>query len=148
MRKLLIGLLFVTSCKSSTMEIPAATPMPAAAAVNARPALDLFLAAIRAQDLQALSAAWGDRNGPIRDSKLVGRQEMEERELFLMKCFKHDSYRILGESPAADNERVLQVELTRGTLRRTTDFYVAKGADRWYVRSGNLSAVQELCTAR
>lgn len=147
MRKLLIGLLFVGACKSSTTVIPATAPV-AAGAASARPALDVFLQAIKAQDLQALSTAWGDKNGPIRDSKIVGRQEMEERELYLMKCFKHDSYRILGESPAADNERVLQVELTRGTVKRVTDFYTAKGPDRWYVRSANLPAVQDLCTAK
>ncbi|MEP6621522.1 MAG: hypothetical protein ABJE47_19500 [bacterium] len=148
MRKLLIGLLLATACKSSTTVIPVTTASPAAGASSARPALDTFLSAIRAGDLQALSNAWGDKNGPIRESKVVSREEMEARELYLIKCFKHDSYKVLGESQGADSERVLQVELTRGTVKRITDFYTTRGPDRWYVRSGNLPAVQDLCTAK
>ena len=149
MRKLLIGLLFIGACKSSTTEIPVLAPAPVAAgAAGARPALDAFLAAIRAQDIQALSSAWGDKNGPIRESRSIGRQEMEEREIVLIKCFKHDTYRILSELQAANDERVLQVELTRGTVKRVSDFYTARGPDRWYVRSANLPAVQDLCAMK
>ena len=144
---LLIGLLFAGACQTRTVELPAPAPVSAPVA-GPRPALDAFLAAIRAQDLQALATAWGDKNGPVRDSKLFAREEMEQRELILIRCFKHDRARVVGESPAADGERAFQVELVRGTVTRVTDFFTVKGPDRWYVRSGNMDAVKELCSTK
>ena len=151
MRKLLLsGLLLMFACKSHTTEEPAPAPVPAraAAAAGPRPALDAFLAAVRSQDLQALSGAWGNKDGPVRDSKVFSREEMEQRELVLVRCFKHDKFRVLGEAPGADGERVFQVELTRGTLARVTDFYTARGHDRWYVRNANMEPVKDLCSAK
>ena len=150
MRKLLlIGLLFAGACQTRTVEVPAPAPVAAApVAAGPRPALDAFLSAIRAQDLQALATAWGDKNGPVRDAKVIPREEMEQRELILIRCFKHDRARVLSESPAADNERVFQVELVRGTVTRVTDFFTAKGPDRWYVRSADMAPVKDLCSTK
>ena len=64
---------------------------------GARPALDAFLSAIRAKDLQALGANWGDKDGAIRDSKRISRDELEKRELLLMCYFSHDSYTVLSD---------------------------------------------------
>ncbi len=113
MRKLLlIGLLFAGACQSRTSEVPVTVPTPVSVAEPAGPgaasprlAVDGFLASVRSGDLQAMSGIWGDKNGPVRDSKIFSRQEMEQREIYLIRCFKHDSFRVLGESPAADGER-------------------------------------------
>ncbi len=156
MRKLLlIGLLFAGACQSRTSEAPVTVPMPVTVAdpagpgaVTPRLAVDGFLASVRAGDLQAMSGIWGDKNGPVRDSKIFSRQEMEQRELILIRCFKHDSFRVLGESPAVDGERVFQVELRRGTLSRVTDFFTAKGGDRWYMRYANPDPMKEFCSAK
>lgn len=143
MRKLLIGLLLAGACTTRTIAVPESSP-----ATGPRPALAEFLASVRAQDLQAMSGAWGDRDGAVRDNKKMTRDDMERRELLLMCYFGHDSYRLLGESPGPDNERVLQVELTRGTLTRTTNFYMARGSDRWYVRNADVEPVRDLCQDR
>ncbi len=155
MRKLLlIGLLSAGACSSRTVEVPAPSPFPAPVASNApgaatpRGALDAFMNAIKSQDLQAMSGVWGNKDGPVRDSKVFPREEMEQRELYLVRCLKHDRYRVLGDSPAADNERVLTVELVRGTVTKVTDFYTARGGDRWYVRSANMEPVRDLCSTR
>ena len=140
MKKLLMVLLLVSACKTSTTVIPATSQAP-----GPRPALDQFLAAVRAQDLQAMSAAWGNKDGPVRESKIMTRDEVERRELILMCYFKHDKYRVLGEQAAIDNERVMQVELTKGTISRTTNFFLAQGPDRWYVRSADMEPVRDLC---
>ena len=150
MRKLLMGLLLATAataaCTTRTTTLPATVPAPVTAAQNApRPALDAFLAAVRAQDLQAMSNVWGDKDGSVRASGKMGREEIERREIILMCYFRHDKYRVLNESPGVDNERVLQVELTKGTLSRTTNFYLARDASRWYVRSADLEPVRDLC---
>ncbi len=145
MRKLLAGLLLIGACTTRTTTLPSASGPGAS---SPRPALDAFLSAVKAQDLQAMSAVWGDKDGPVRDSKRMGRDEMERRELILMCYFKHDKYRVLGESPSADGERVLQVELTKGTMSRTTNFYATKGGDRWYIRSAQMEPVRDLCTQK
>lgn len=149
---LMAALLLAGACTTKTVEVPApvTSPAPVAVTVAATPraALDLFLASVRAQDIQKMSEAWGDKAGPVRDSKTISREEMEKREIYLMQCFKHDRYRVLGESPSTDGERVFQVELTRGTVTKVTDFFTARGPERWHVRSANLEPVKELCASK
>jgi hypothetical protein len=148
--------LFAGACKSRTVEVPintAPTPAPvagnsAAGAASPRLAIDAFLGAVRAQDLQAMSGVWGDKNGPVRDTKAFSREEMEQRELILIRCLKHDSFRVLGDSPALDGERLMRVELVRGTVAKSTDFSLARGGDRWYVRTVALDPVKDLCSAK
>lgn len=151
MRKpIVFGLaLLLAACHSGSREEPRSASAPARTGVETpRGALDAFLSAVRAQDLQAMSAAWGDKNGAVRDSKTLSRAEVEQREMILMRCFKHDSFRVLGENAALDNERQFQVELTRGTVKRVTDFFTVHGKDRWYVRSAAMDPVRDLCSAK
>jgi hypothetical protein len=142
-RKLLIGLLLAAACTSRTVQVPATSQE-----AGPRPALAAFLAAVRASDLQAMSGVWGDKNGPVRDSRKMTRDDMEHRELIMMCYFRHDKYRILGESPGPNDEQVFQVELSKGTLRRTTKFYLTQGGDRWYVRYAEMDPVKDLCADR
>jgi hypothetical protein len=146
-KKLLIGFLLLAACATRSTEIPA-TRGGVAVASGARPALDAFLAAIRSKDLQALGANWGDKDGPIRDSKRISRDELEKRELLLMCYFSHDSYTVLDDQSVAGGERKLTVRLTKGTLARTTDFLLASAPERWYVRSGNVEPVRDLCSRK
>jgi hypothetical protein len=150
-RKLLMGLLVAAAaCTTRTTTLPSpATPAPVVAAPTApRPALDAFLAAVKAQDLQAMSNIWGDKDGSVRESGKMGREEIERREIILMCYFKHDKYRVLGDSPSVDGERILQVELTKGTLSRTTNFYLATNGTRWFVRSADMDPVRDLCVEK
>ena len=145
MKKLLIGfLLLAAACTTRSSELPSSRPGPVSS--GARPALDAFLAAIRAKDLQALGANWGDKDGAIRDSKRISRDELEKRELLLMCYFSHDSYTVLNDEMAAGGERKMTVRLTKGTLSRTTDFLLASAPERWYVRTGNVEPVRDLCS--
>ena len=146
MKKLLIGLLLLAACTTRTTVVPttSAGPVPS----GARPALDAFLTAIRSKDLQALGANWGDKEGAIRDSKRISRDELEKRELLLMCYFSHDSYTVLDDQAVAGGERKLTVRLTKGTLSRTTDFLLASAPERWYVRSGNIEPVRDLCSRK
>jgi hypothetical protein len=147
LKKLLIGFLLLAACTTRSTVAPAPRG-GASVASGARPALDAFLAAIRSKDLQALGANWGDKDGPIRDSKRISRDELEKRELLLMCYFSHDSYTVLNDEAAAGGERKLTVRLTKGTLSRTTDFLLANAPERWYVRSGNVEPVRDLCSRR
>lgn len=143
MRKLILGLLLVTAACSRTTTVQSPS---AASPMGPRPALDAFLAAVRAQDLQALSGAWGDKDGSVRDSGKIPREDLERRELIMMCYLKHDRYRVLNEQQVAGGERVMQVELTRGTLSRTTNFFLTTGGERWFVRSADMEPVKDLCT--
>lgn len=152
MRKLLIGLLVVVgACTTRTTVIPA-TPSPASTSAvgqrSPREALATFLAAANAQDLQAMSAVWGDKDGSVRSSGKMGREEIEKREIIMMCYLRHDNYRVVSESPAVDNERVLGVELTKGKLSRTAGFNMATDGSRWYVRSADLEALRDLCAEK
>ena len=148
MRKLFIGLLLLAACKTTTTVVTPSGPTPATAPSGARPALDEFLAAIRAKDLQALGGAWGDNTGPIRDNKRISRDELEKRELLLMCYFNHDSYKVEDDIAVAGGERRMTVALTRGTLTRKTDFFLVSGPTRWYVRTGGIEPVRDLCTRK
>ena len=144
MRKLLLlGLLMAGACTTRTIAVPESSPSQ-----GPRPALAEFLLSVRSQDLQAMSGAWGDKDGAVRDNRKMSREEMEQRELLLMCYFRHDTYRVLGDSPGTDGERILSVELTKGTLTRTTNFYLARGRERWFVRSADIEPVRDLCTDR
>jgi hypothetical protein len=145
---LLLGLLLGGACQSRTVEEPAPVPAPVAVASGARSALESFLASVRAGDLQTMSEVWGDKNGPVRDSKVFSREEMEQREVYLIRCLKHDKARILGDAAAPNGERAFQVELTRGTTVRVTDFFLTKAPERWYVRSANMEPVRDLCSTK
>lgn len=149
MRKLLMGLLVAAAaCTTRTTTVPRTAPAPAASQSAPRPALDAFLAAVKAQDLQAMSNVWGDKDGSVRESGKMGREEIERREIILLCYFKHDRFRVLGESPGVDNERVFEVELTKGTMSRSTKFYLATDGTRWYVRSADLEPVRDLCVPK
>lgn len=147
MKKLLMGLLLLaatSACTTRSTVVPA-EPQPT---VGPRAALDAFMGAIKTQDLQALAGSWGDANGSIRDNSKVTRAELEQRELILMRCFSYDKYQVLSDALAAQGERVMSVEITRGTNRRTTNFFLARGQDRWYVRTADMEPVRDLCTQR
>jgi hypothetical protein len=144
-KKLLIGLLVLTASTACTSRTTVTPVTVGAGASGPRGALDAFLAAIRAKDLQALGAVWGDKNGAIRDTKRITREDVEQRELVLMCYFNHDTYKVISEAPSSGGERVMTVSLTRGTLSRTTNFYLVGGSDRWYVRSADMEPVRDLC---
>ena len=154
MRKLLIGLLVaIGACTTTrTTTVPATTtPTPTTATAgqqSPREALASFLAAANAQDLQAMSGVWGDKDGSVRSSAKMGREEIEKREIIMMCYLKHDKYRVVSDNPAVDNERVLGVELTKGRLARTANFNMATDGKRWYVRSADLEALRDLCVDR
>lgn len=151
MRKLLIGLLLTAgACTTRTTVVPPTTTPTRANAAQATPrqALETFLNAANAQDLQAMASVWGDKDGSVQASGKMGREEIEKREIIMMCYLRHDKYRVVSDAPAVDNERVLGVELTKGRMSRTSSFNLASDGSRWYVRSANLEALRDLCAEK
>lgn len=122
-------------------------PAPGVALTGAaapRLAVEQFLAAVKAQDLQAMSVVWGTDKGPARDQ--LERSELEKREIIMQGCYDHDGYRIIEEGPAPNGERFVKVEITRARKSATPIFSLVKGpSDRWYVRDAGITAMKDFC---
>ncbi len=113
-------------------------------APTARAAVEDFLDAVKAQDIQAMSVIFGTRNGPSRDN--IERTELEKRLIILQCYFSHDKYRVIDESLGEGGHRVLSVELTRGNNTRTPRFYAITGpSNRFYVDNMEIAAVRDFC---
>jgi hypothetical protein len=134
------GLLLLAACSSATRGgTGALTGAPAP-----RVAVEEFLRAVNAKDLQAMSTVFGTKNGSARET--MDRTELEKREVILACYFAHDSSRILGESAGQDGHRDVRVELKKGNLTRQTTFFTIRGpGDRWYVDNMDIAAVRDFC---
>lgn len=105
------------------------------------------MSAVKVQDLDALSLVWGTASGPARAS--MRREEWEMREVTIMGCLKHDSYRVQGEAPAAGGERVLTVDLKFQDLTPSTNFTTTRDSSgRWYVKSVDMDPVRQVCARK
>src|SRR5689334_11807095 len=124
---------------TTTTTAPTPAPAPAAAAGGSstgagteRDAVTLFFAAVNNGDLQAMGAIWGDESGPARDR--WPRDELEQRELIMQRCLRHDTFKVLSTTPGTSGQRVFSVELTRRGLTTSTTLTAARGpGGRWYV---------------
>jgi hypothetical protein len=156
-KKLAIVLLFVAGgchrqVNVSSTPTSTATPTPITSGVtggaaSATDALRQFLAAIMAQDVQALANVWGTKQGSIRNT--VPMDQVEKRAIYLMRCLRHDSYAVQNETPAAGGDRVMTVQLKRGTLAPSGMFTMSIGPQgRWYVSNLDTPAFNSICTAK
>jgi hypothetical protein len=135
-------LLVLAACSHAAP--PADGLAPNGGEVTARRAVESFLGAVRAQDLQAMSLIWGTPRGPARD--VVARAQLEKRELIMQCYLGHDAFRILTDTPQKPDTHVLQVSLTKGQVTRETTFTAVQGPqNRWYVQDADLEPVRDLC---
>ena len=133
---LLLMLLLPISCRPQGGSTPTG-------AADARSAVESFLRAARAQDLDAMSVIWGTERGPVRDE--MERTERERRQLVMMCYLNHDRHQILSETQG-EASRTLAVQLSRGSLTRTTNFVTVRGRDnRWYVQEAALQPLTDFC---
>lgn len=117
---------------------------PLTGAPAPRSAVEAFLAAVRAQDIQALTNVWGDERGPVREH--LGRDEVDKRSLIMQCYFSHERFRIISDTPTSGTQHLFRVELSKGSLTRTTNFTVTRGpSNRWYVENAETNPVKDLC---
>jgi len=148
-KKLIMAAVLLAACHTSP---PAVASSPSPSAGNATGGSDAigavraFMSAAKQQDLQALGAVWGNASGPARDA--IGREELEKRELIMMRCLRHDRYEIAGEAPNPGGSLAMVVNLTYKDLSRSTNFVVVRGpSNRWYVEKFDLDPLQQICRA-
>jgi len=155
MRKLIIGLALAAGCRSgSTMSATPPTPHSAkggsnaTGAPNGRDAVVQFLAAVKAQDLQALGGIWGGPDGPARDNWSM--DELQKRELVMLCYLKFDSYEIVGDAPTTKGDRTYSVNMKLKDLSHTGLFTVTRaGSGRYYMQSvDNFQLFQDFCGAK
>lgn len=153
MKKLaIIALLVVSACtRTVVVNSPPTAVSGRGGGATPREALQRFMTAAKNQDLQELGVTWGTVDGPILKAS-ESREEKdtrEQREIILMCYLKHDSYRVLGEAPAKNGERVLAAEVKFQDLTRSTNFSVTRGPnDRWFVRQFDIEALRDICARK
>lgn len=109
-----------------------------------RLAVEQFLSAAKAGDLQAMSVVFGTNKGAARDN--MPWNELEKREVILQCFFNADSYRIVSDTQGTDGHRVVRAELSKGTVSRQPNFFVVQGpAGRWYVDNMEIAVVRDFC---
>jgi hypothetical protein len=105
-----------------------------------------FMAAAKVQSMQSLSIWWGDSEGATRD--LIARDELEKRELIMLRCLKHDRYEVVGDALGTGGTRDVIVAVKYHDSENTTHLTVVAGPhSRWYVQNVDLKPLQSVCIA-
>jgi hypothetical protein len=146
-----LGLLLLVACQRK-VEVSSPTPStstPSGAVgvtggATTTEAIAGFMAAAKAEDLQAVGRFWGDPDGLTRDK--WPRSEFEMRAFYIVKCLRHDRYAVLNEGNAAGGRRVAVVQLVKGVLNKQTNFKLVRGKDgRWLVENVELEPLTQIC---
>ena len=133
--------LLLAACSSATQS---ANTGALTGAATAQLAVEQFLKAVNAKDIQAMSTMFGTNKGPARET--MDRTELEKRLVILACYFTHDTARILGEDPGTGGHREVRVEVKKGNMTRQTTFYAIQGPGRrWYVDNMDIAAVRDFC---
>lgn len=139
MRRFALLLCLLAACRS----VPA-RPGPGGASVGAaspRAAVEQMLAAARAQDLQAITAVWGDEQGLVRDR--TPHQEVEERAFIIACVLRNDTEKVGDASPAGNGRMFVTADLTQGKNAGTLRFELAPvRGGRWLVANFDVSVLQ------
>ena len=151
------GALLVSACARQAVSTATAIPGAAIPSVGAAPttagaasgrgAVETFLAAVRLQDLQGMSALWGNSKGLARDQ--LKRDELEKR-LVIMQCLmQHDTFVFAEERPRlqAGGTQEHVVTLTKGKQSATTTIATVAGpGGRWLVEDVDVTRLREFCS--
>jgi hypothetical protein len=141
-KKIALLLVLVAACKTVAVRDPNST-----GAGTPRATLDRFLAAAKAQDLQALGADFGNDKGPLRDQ--ADRSMVEKQLLIQLRCLRFDKATISDPIRGVGGTQVFVVDFTQGRNTATVHFTVVKGpSDRWYVEVFEIVVLQNkgFCT--
>ena len=148
MKKLIASLALVAAaeaCTSSTHTVTTSagpTNGNQTGGADAVSALRGFLAAAKAQDIQAIGAYWGDADGSARGR--WPKDEEEKRELIMASCLKHDRYDIISDAPSQGGARTYVVNLAKPGKSAAVNFELVSASDRrWYVKDVDLKKLME-----
>jgi hypothetical protein len=153
MKKLIVGVILlsaVSACSSSnkatTTPTPATTSSMGAGTGAPDPASALrgFMDAAKVQNIQGLSAYWGDKDGTARGR--YSPTEEQQREIIMARCLRHDRYDVIGDAPGMGGGRTFAVSLSRPGKSATTNVEVVPASDhRWYVKQVDMEKLADYC---
>lgn len=151
MKKVIMGLMLAGACRTQTVVLGPSSPQTTVAskpgqigAANPTSAVQGFMTAAKTSDLQAMSSLWGDQSGLARDR--FSGEELQKRELFVMRCLRHDTWDIIGDAPGFSGARAMLVQVSYGDLKRSAALEVVQGpSERWYVRDVDTKSLQDIC---
>lgn len=113
---------------------------------SSRAAVDGFMTAVKAADLQAMSTIWGNEKGPGRDQ--FKRDELEKR-LVIMQCLlQHDRYTFLDDTPQLQTggRQGWPLQLTRKRVTAKTKLTTVRGPNgRWFLADADLAPLRDFC---
>jgi hypothetical protein len=134
-----IALLLVLAAACRPVAVSDTTTMTGGA--TPRAAIDRFLAASHAQDMQALGAVFGNDKGPLRNQ---ADRSMVERQLIIqLQCLRHDKAVVSAPVRGIDGHEIFVVDFTQGTNTASVHFTTVKGpSDRWYVEVFEIVVLQ------
>ncbi len=137
----LLVLLAAVGCRAS------AVPTGATGAATSTEAVVAFLSAAKAQDLQAISAVWGNEESLTRDR--VERQELERRLLIINCHLRHDESRIGVPQMGEAGRTLMTVEIVKGSTTATVPFTTVRNQrnNRWYVEDVDLRPARDICNS-
>ncbi len=151
---LLWGLFAITACTrtvATTSVVPASARVISTGgsigAATSRGAIEGFMTAVKAQDLQGMSAMWGTNKGAARD--LMKREEMEKR-LVVMQCLlMHDKWSFAEEQARllTGGHQQFLVQIQRKQVTAKTVFSTVPGpGGRWLVENVEVAPLKDFCS--
>lgn len=139
---LLMGLallVLAVGCRRANTSVGAGARTPQQAVVQ-------FLDAARAQDMDQMSAVWGNDQSPTRDR--VERQELERRLLIMICHLKHDESRLGAAQMGEAGRMLLRADIKQGRREASVPFTLVRNprTDMWFVEDVDLRPAREFCT--
>ncbi|WP_461412512.1 hypothetical protein [Gemmatimonas sp.] len=127
--------------------VPSAGAAPSTVGgVSGRSTVEAFLAAVNAQDLQAMSGLWGNSKGLARDQ--LKREELEKR-LIIMQCLmQHEKAVFPEERPRLQTggRQEFIVTLSKGKNTANTAITTVQGpSGRWLVEDVDVTKLRDFC---
>ena len=99
---------------------PDTAPSPSAPQAT----VDGFLAAVNANDLDAMALLWGDEDGPSSVTHKV--RGMPQRLTIMQRVLRSDGHEVVATDVADPQHPKLSVQLARGDRRVTLTFVMAR----------------------
>lgn len=153
---LIVAGVLVSACARQVVSTETALPGAAAPSAGGAPStvggasgratVEAFLAAVNAQDLQAMSGLWGNAKGLARDQ--LKREELEKR-LIIMQCLmQHDKAVFVEERPRLQTggRQEFVLTLTKGKDTAKTAIVTVPGpGGRWLVEDVDVTKLRDFC---
>ncbi len=93
-------------------------------------AIDNFMAAVKAKDLDRMGQLWGNQKGPIASQTSdKDREQLRQRLVVMQRMLEYKGYRIVEgplPSSAGGDMRMFRIELERGNCKKVVPFDVVK----------------------